>query len=181
MRLRWCIGQMLCMSCALVAVSACGSQPAARSDSQPAAKPAVAAATTPATRNACALLTKQEVEAVLERTVKDPKGNENVCHYLAADASKGASYTVYWTDGKTMMKGAGMGERLIGAMGDKGTQEALKKAAGAGGDLEGLGDQASFKLVTLHVLKGDVYLTFDARMCSRAQAIALARKAVARL
>jgi hypothetical protein len=99
----------------------------------------------------------------------------------AADQAGSGSYTVYWTDGKAMMKGAGMGERLLGAMGDKDTQKALKKVAGDGGDLKGLGDAASFQIVMLHVLKGDVYLSFDARMCSRAQAIELARKAVARL
>lgn len=48
-------------------------------------------------------------------------------------------------------------------------------------DVKDLGDDASFPLKTLNVLKGDAFLTIDADRCSREQAIALARKALPRL
>jgi hypothetical protein len=69
----------------------------------------------------------------------------------------------------------------MASMGDKEVREAMKKAFGGAEDLKELGDDASFQMVTLYVRKADAYLTFDARLCSRKHAIALARKAVDRI
>jgi hypothetical protein len=73
-------------------------------------------------------------------------------------------------------------DTLIASFGDKSVQAEMKKMRErAAADLDGIGDEASFQLVTLHVRKGDAYVTIDARLCSRAQAIAVARKVVSRL
>jgi hypothetical protein len=133
-------------------------------------------------RNPCELLTKAEVEEILETTVGDPSGRGNQCHFVSEGKPlRGISVTVRWTGGEDAMKAAKMSERMMASMGDKEVREAMKKAFGGTEDLKDLGDEASFQMVTLYVRKADAYLTFDARLCSRKQAIAAARKAVARL
>jgi hypothetical protein len=139
-------------------------------------------AQTPTRRNPCELLTKAEVEEILETTVGDPTGRGGQCHFVSEGKPlRGISVTVRWTGGEDAMKAAKMSERMMASMGDKEVREAMKKAFGGTEDLKDLGDDASFQMVTLYVRKADAYLTFDARLCSRKQAIAAARKAVARL
>lgn len=141
-----------------------------------------ASASTQTRRDPCELLTKAEVEEVLETTVGNPASRGNQCHFVSEGRPlRGISVTVRWTGGEEAMKAAKMSERMMASMGDKEVREAMKKAFGGTEDLKDLGDDASFQLVTLYVRKADAYLTFDARLCSRKQAIGLARKAVARL
>jgi hypothetical protein len=141
-----------------------------------------ASASTPTRRDPCALLTKAEVEEVLETTVANPTSRGNQCHFVSEGRPlRGISMTVRWTGGEEAMKAAKMAERMMASMGDKEVREAMKKSFGGAEDLKDLGDDASFQMVTLYVRKADAYLTFDARLCSRKQAIAAARKAVARL
>jgi hypothetical protein len=141
-----------------------------------------ASASTQTRRNPCGLLTKAEVEEVLETTVGNPTSRGNQCHFVSEERPvRGISLTVRWTGGEDAMKAAKMSERMMASMGDKETREAMKQAFGGTEDLKDLGDEASFQMVTLYVRKADAYLTFDARLCSRKQAIAAARKAVARL
>jgi hypothetical protein len=143
---------------------------------------ATGSSSTQARRNPCELLTKAEVEEVLETTVGDPTSRGNQCHFVSEGKPlRGISMTVRWTGGEDAMKAAKMSERMMASMGDKEVREAMKKAFGGAEDLKDLGDDASFQMVTLYVRKADAYLTFDARLCSRKQAIAAARKAVARL
>jgi hypothetical protein len=139
-------------------------------------------ASTQARRDPCELLTKAEVEEVLETTVGNPTGRGNQCHFVSEERPlRGISLTVRWKGGEEAMKAAKMSERMMASMGDKEVRDAMKKAFGGTEDLKDLGDEASFQMVTLYVRKADAYLTFDARLCSRKQAIAAARKAVARL
>jgi hypothetical protein len=133
-------------------------------------------------RDPCELLTKAEVEEILETTVANPTSRGNQCHFVSeGERLRGVSYTVRWTGGEEAMKSAKMAERMMASMGDKEVREAMKKAFGGSEDLKDLGDDSSFQMVTLYVRKADAYLTVDARLCSRKHAIALARKAVARI
>lgn len=135
-------------------------------------------------RNPCDLLTKAEVEEALGTPVGEPRRNSNVCYFPPAEKKslRSISYSVRWTGGREAMKTSKSVDTMIGALGDKDVRDAMKKAeAKTAAELEGLGDEASFKLVKLYVRKGDATLTIDTRLCSRSQAIAVARKAVARL
>lgn len=150
---------------------------------------ATTATTKPATtktlaRNPCELITKQEVEEALGAPVRDPRvRGSSVCDFLPEGKRlTSVSYTVRWTGGREWMQRAGTADALVASFGDKSVQAEMKKMRErAAADLDGIGDEASFKLVTLHVRKGDAYVTIDARLCSRAQAIAVARKVVSRL
>jgi hypothetical protein len=140
------------------------------------------ASSTQARRDPCELLAKAEVEEVLETTVGNPTSRGNQCHFVSEERPlRGISLTVRWKGGEEAMKAAKMSERMMASMGDKEVRDAMKKAFGGTEDLKDLGDEASFQMVTLYVRKADAYLTFDGRLCSRKQAIAAARKAVARL
>ena len=155
--------------------------PATKASAQ-SAKAQTASASTQPRRGPCELLTRAEVEEVLGTAVDEPTRRGNQCHFVSQGRPlRGLSVTVRWTGGEDAMKAAKMSERMMASMGDKDVREAMKNAFGGTEDLKDLGDDASFQMVTLHVRKADAYLTFDARLCSRKQAIAAARKAVARL
>lgn len=123
------------------------------------------------------MLTKQEVEAVLDAKVSDPVRRVDACHFAPAGRpARGIVVTVYWTGGERRMEASRMAEQMFRSAGT------LDKEFGHGNDdVKDLGDDASFPLKTLSVLKGDAFLKIDADLCSREQAIALARKALSRL
>jgi hypothetical protein len=129
-------------------------------------------------RNPCDVLTKQEVEAVLKAKVSDPLRRADACHFEPAGRpARGIIVTVYWTGGERHMEATRMAEQM-----SRGVAGTLYKELGHGNDdVKGLGDDATFPLKTLNVLKGDAFLKIDADQCSREQAIALARKALSRL
>jgi hypothetical protein len=123
------------------------------------------------------VLTKQEVEEVLDAKVSDPIRREGACHFEPAGRpARGVIVTVYWTGGESRMEGSRMAARIVRS------SEAINKEFGHNDDdVKDLGDDALFPLKTLYVLKGDAFLQIDAEHCTREQAIALARKALARM
>jgi hypothetical protein len=140
---------------------------------------AFAAQGTPQTpRSPCEVLTKQEVEAVLGAKVSDPVRRADACHFAPAGRpARGIIVTVYWTGGERQMESTRMAEQM-----SRSVAGTLYKEFGHGNDdVKDLGDDATFPLKTLNVLKGDAFLKIDADLCSREQAVALARKALSRL
>jgi hypothetical protein len=131
-----------------------------------------------APRTACDLLTKQEVEAVLEAKVSEPIRRGDACHFEPAGRpARGIIVTVYWTGGEKRMESTRMAEQMSRGVGGS----LYKEFSHSSDDLKDLGDDAKFLVKTLNVLKGDAYLTIDADLISPKQAIALARKALARM
>ena len=128
-------------------------------------------------RSPCDVLTKQEVEDVLGAKVSDPMRRGDACHFEPAGTpTRGVIVTVYWTGGERQMEAARMAERMFRS------SATLNKEFGQNNDdVKDLGDDASFPLKTLNVLKGDAFLKIDAERCTRQQAIALARKALVRM
>jgi hypothetical protein len=123
------------------------------------------------------VLTKQEVEAALDAKVGDPVRHADACHFEPAGRpTRGIIVTVYWTGGERRMEASRMAERMFRSA------DTLHKEFGhSNDDVKDLGDDASFPLKTLSVLKGDAFLKIAADRCSREQAIALARTALSRL
>jgi hypothetical protein len=128
-------------------------------------------------RSPCDVLTKQEVEAVLQAKVSDPVRRADACHFAPAGRpARGVIVTVYWTGGERRMEASRMAERMFRSA------DTLDKEFGhSDDDVKNLGDDASFPLKTLNVVRGDAFLKIDADLCSQKQAIALARKALARM
>jgi hypothetical protein len=171
---------------ALATCGACSKGVAEKSDKRPAATASMAAkpaTTTAIARNPCELITKQEVEEALGAPVREPRARGSACDFLPEGKRlSSVSYAVHWSGGREAMRRANRAETLVASFGDSAVQAEMKKMRErAAADLDGIGDEASFQLVTLHVRKGDAYVTIDARLCSRAQAIAVARKVVSRL
>jgi len=130
-----------------------------------------------ATRNPCEVVTKQEVEAVLGAKVSAPLRRADACHFEPAGRpARGVIVTVHWTGGEQRMEATKMTEQMFRSSGTL-----YKEFGHSNDDVKDLGDDASFSLKTLTVLKGDALLKIDADQCSREQAIALARKALSRL
>jgi hypothetical protein len=129
-------------------------------------------------RSSCEVLTKEEVEAGLAAKVGAPTLRGDACHFTPAGRpARGIIVTVYWTGGESKMEAVRMAEQM-----SRGVAGGLYKEFGHGNDdVKDLGDDASFPLKTLHVLKGDALLKVDADQCSREQAIALAKKALSRM
>ena len=130
-----------------------------------------------ARRSPCELLTKEDVQSVLQTPVSEAIQRGDTCVFEpAGGAARGITLTVRWSGGATAMEAAHMAER---AFRDSGSL--FKELGHSNDDVRHLGDDASFNLKTLYVLKGDTMLKFDAERCSRAQAITLATKALRRL
>lgn len=129
-------------------------------------------------RSPCEVLTKQEVETVLDAKVSEPVRRADACHFEPAGRpARGIIVTVYWTGGERHMEATRMAEQMSRSVGGA----LYKEFSHSNDDVKDLGDDASFLLKTLNVLKGDAFLKIDADLCSREQAIALARKALSRL
>lgn len=139
---------------------------------------ASSAQVTPRTpRSPCDVLTKQEVEAVLGAKVGDPVRRADACHFEPAGRpARGVIVAVYWTGGERHMEATRMAEQMFRSSGTL-----YKEFGHSNDDVKDLGDDASFPLKTLNVLKGDAFLKIDADLCTREQAIALARKVLSRL
>ena len=119
-------------------------------------------------RDACALITKAEVDAIL-RTAVTPKpssdSRSSSCDYIPAGSGDGFSLKVFWTGGKdelaTTKKAMRIAPKMMKAGGiNPAGMMALEP-------VDGLGDEAYFNaIVGSSVLKGDALLEFDLRLVS---------------
>ena len=143
-------------------------------------------------RDACALITKAEVDSILKTSVTvtpSADGATSSCDYMPTGSGDGFSLKVHWTGGK---------EEL--ALTKRVTRIAPKMMKGGGIDpagrmalepIDDLGDEAYFNAIYgSSVLKGDVLMEFDLRLMmfytqSPAEATehwkALVRRALSRL
>lgn len=119
-------------------------------------------------RDACALITKAEVDAIL-RTSVTPKpssdSRSSSCDFIPAGSGDGFSLKVFWTGGKdelaTTKKAMRIAPKMMKAGGiNPAGMMALEP-------VDGLGDEAYFNaIVGSSVLKGDILLEFDLRLVS---------------
>jgi hypothetical protein len=119
----------------------------------------------PPARDACALITKPEADAILQAAVtprSKTKPGRSECEYQATDGG-GFSMKVYWSGGKeelAVTKSAmGLAPAMLRENGmEPGGMMALRPVTG-------LGDEAYYNpIVGSYVRKGDVLMEFDLRL-----------------
>ena len=148
----------------LLATSSCRSKTAVPERSAAVVAPAK-------TRDACSLITKEEVQAVLESPIAKASGTRTQCYYYpAAGSAEGLGLDVSWENGEAVIAGAKAGSTLLN---------------GENQSVPGLGDEAFFGPmdIALYVRKNNQAFTLDLRIVSnaRAKGRVLAEKVLSRL
>jgi hypothetical protein len=150
-----------------VAVGACGRKP--KPSDQPAQTDLASATTQPAappakTRDACALLTKDEAEAILgvavtpEPRAADP--GDSMCYYDAG-SQPGFGLKVTWSGGRQALELTRKAQPVAGGLIKRDAMDAPIVSALMGLEpIEGLGDEAYFNLRESYARKGDILLDF---------------------
>jgi hypothetical protein len=130
--------------------------------------------------DACELLTKQEAEAILGQTAKDPKKQSEqvspdgrsgftLCGYEGVGKGPSFSILARWQPGQNAKTAA----------------EQVKSEVGTSRDVQGLGDVAFWSGGQMHVFRGPYYLIVSVLVSRDSEALDLsqkvASKAVARL
>ena len=153
----------------LLAVAGCGlssSRSQAKLQDQTTAK---AKATTSTRREACSLVTKEEIEAALGATISEVVSDGHDCTYRPAEGSfKSAQISVDYEQAAAAMQGAKAGVKMVGL----------------GQTVSGIGDEAVYMAPgVLYVRKGDVFMTISLFYADNPldKTKALAEKAFARL
>lgn len=186
-----------------LAAQGCGSEPSGDNAAALQASDNAPAASAAAEGDPCALVTREEVAAVIGEAVVQAKSDGGACGYETEDAmASSVKVEVTRTGGAKEMEAAREAAGVLGRLGGKmaegtGAQGQAGEAMAEGAAAPGLGDQAFFGAnQQLHVLKGDSYLavsppTMRSRMSGgnpllsgeqkRAMARAIAEKALARL
>src|SRR5882724_5783595 len=150
-----------------IAVGACGREP--RPSNQRAQTDLISAATQPAAppakmRDACALLTKAEAEAILGVRVtpqpRDADPGESMCYYDGG-SEPGFGLKVTWRGGRRALDLTWKTQPVAGGLIKRDAMDAPIVSALMGLEpIEGLGDEAYFNLRESYARKGDILLDF---------------------
>ncbi len=132
------------LACSILVLASCGGQSAAPKVNSGGNNSGSSSGTAKKSgKSECDLLTKEEVEAVIEAKVTNVQDTDAGCLYQTEDVTNTVQVLVSWEGGKAAMTGARAGAKLVGSNIEQ---------------VQGLGDEAFFDIAnSLHVLQGDVY------------------------
>jgi hypothetical protein len=133
-------------------------------------------------QTACSLLTRHELEALLQAPLEQGTPDGTECVYASAGPPlRSLKLTVHWTEGREQLEAARAGTAMVNQM----LRGSTGETAAPGVTIDGLGDDAFFVMAgfvpMLYARSGDTAIGLETVGATREQTIEIARRVLERI